>query len=74
MGATEALSPISRILVMGLMFLGRLGPLTVAAALARDDPAGDWRYPQERSRSVEHCAAGYQAVGVLTSPRFGTIL
>jgi trk system potassium uptake protein TrkH len=47
MGVTEALSPMSRILVMGLMFLGRLGPLTVAAALARDDPSGDWQYPQE---------------------------
>ncbi len=46
-GATPALAPVSRLLVTFLMFLGRLGPLTVAAALARRDELGDWRYPEE---------------------------
>ena len=46
-GATPTLAPASRLLVAGLMFLGRLGPLTVAAALARRDELGDWRYPEE---------------------------
>ena len=46
-GATMTLAPASRLLVTGLMFLGRLGPLTVAAALARRDELTDWRYPEE---------------------------
>ena len=29
-GVTALLSPASRILIIGLMFLGRLGPLTIA--------------------------------------------
>jgi trk system potassium uptake protein TrkH len=46
-GATPTLAPASRVLIIVLMFAGRLGPLTVAAALARRDELGDWRYPEE---------------------------
>jgi trk system potassium uptake protein TrkH len=46
-GATASLTPLARLVVTFLMFLGRLGPLTVAAALARRDELRDWRYPEE---------------------------
>jgi trk system potassium uptake protein TrkH len=46
-GATTTLTPLSRVLVSLLMFAGRLGPLTVAAALARQDELRDWQYPEE---------------------------
>ena len=46
-GATASLTPPARLVVTFLMFLGRLGPLTVAAALARRDELRDWRYPEE---------------------------
>lgn len=46
-GATATLTPLSRVLVSLLMFSGRLGPLTVAAALARQDELRDWQYPEE---------------------------
>lgn len=46
-GATATLTPLSRVLVSLLMFVGRLGPLTVAAALARPDELRDWQYPEE---------------------------
>jgi trk system potassium uptake protein TrkH len=35
MGMTPELSGVGRVVTIGLMFLGRVGPLTVAAALAR---------------------------------------
>lgn len=47
-GITGDLTPASRLLVMLLMFCGRLGPLTLANALA---PGGaslrDWQHPEE---------------------------
>ncbi len=46
-GVTSALAPASRILISVLMFVGRLGPLTVAASLARENPLTDWQYPEE---------------------------
>jgi trk system potassium uptake protein TrkH len=46
-GATATLTPLSRVLVTLLMFAGRVGPLTVAAALARQDELHDWQYPEE---------------------------
>jgi Trk-type K+ transport system membrane component len=46
-GITDALSPASRLLVAVLMFLGRLGPLTVAASFARENPPDDWQCPEE---------------------------
>jgi len=46
-GATATLTPASRVLVAVMMFVGRLGPLTVAGALAREDQITDWQYPEE---------------------------
>lgn len=47
-GITAELSPASRLLVSLLMFCGRLGPLTLASALAsRRSHLKDWQYPEE---------------------------
>lgn len=46
-GITSLLSPASRLIVSALMFCGRLGPLTIALALARQNPLEDWQYPEE---------------------------
>lgn len=46
-GVTPFLEPSSRLLVTILMFLGRLGPLTVASSLAAAATLRDWRYPAE---------------------------
>jgi trk system potassium uptake protein TrkH len=47
-GATPLLTPGSRLLVALLMFAGRLGPLTVAVALAGERRGrADWQYPEE---------------------------
>jgi trk system potassium uptake protein TrkH len=46
-GVTGFLEPSSRLIVTILMFLGRLGPLTVASSLAAASTIGDWRYPEE---------------------------
>jgi trk system potassium uptake protein TrkH len=49
MGVTSDLSPASRWLTIALMFMGRVGPLTFAAAiaLARPTSAGEFRYAYE---------------------------
>jgi trk system potassium uptake protein TrkH len=47
MGMTPHLLEPSRLLVTFLMFLGRLGPLTVASAVASSRPLDDWQYPEE---------------------------
>lgn len=49
MGVTDELSPASRVLTVLLMYLGRVGPLTFAAAIALDRPnaAGEFRYAYE---------------------------
>lgn len=49
MGVTSELSAFGRVLTMLLMFLGRVGPLTFAAAIAlrRPTPAGEFRYAYE---------------------------
>jgi trk system potassium uptake protein TrkH len=48
MGLTTNLSPAGRAVVIGLMFLGRVGPLAVAAALTvRAPAAGKFRYAYE---------------------------
>jgi len=47
MGVTPHLLEPSRVLVTFLMFLGRLGPLTVASAVAASRPLDDWQYPEE---------------------------
>ncbi len=47
-GITTALSPASRLLVALLMFCGRLGPLTLANAVASGHPGlADWQHPEE---------------------------
>ena len=46
-GVTSMLLVPSRWLVAFLMFLGRLGPLTVASAVASTEPLDDWSYPEE---------------------------
>ena len=49
MGATADLSPSGRWVAILLMYLGRVGPLTFAAAIAlrRPTPAGEFRYAYE---------------------------
>ena len=49
MGATGGLSPAGRVAIVVLMFLGRVGPLSFAAALARPRraPVGGFRYAHE---------------------------
>lgn len=46
MGVTPELSPIGKIVIMCLMFLGRVGPLTLAFSLARAQQS-NIRYPDE---------------------------
>jgi trk system potassium uptake protein TrkH len=48
-GLTPQLSTTGRVVILCLMFLGRVGPLTLAAALAvpRTGPAGEFRYAYE---------------------------
>lgn len=45
-GVTDELSAEGRLIVTILMYVGRLGPLTVAAALGSSQPIDDWRYPE----------------------------
>ena len=44
MGATSQLTKVGRLLIIVLMFVGRLGPLTMAVALARKKVGGRFRY------------------------------
>lgn len=46
-GVTDELQPLSRLWVTLLMYVGRLGPLTFAAALFAAGSRDDWRYPEE---------------------------
>lgn len=46
-GITPTLTPGGKIVVILLMFVGRLGPLTVAVAIARQRPAADVRLGEE---------------------------
>lgn len=46
-GITGLLEPSSKLVLALLMFLGRLGPLTVASSLAAASTLRDWRYPEE---------------------------
>lgn len=48
MGQTTQLSPLGRVVVILLMFIGRVGPLSMAAALSRETPyGGRMRYAYE---------------------------
>lgn len=48
MGFTPDLSDAGRMLIISTMFLGRLGPMTVAFALARGRSRSRIRYPEEK--------------------------
>jgi trk system potassium uptake protein TrkH len=49
MGVTGDLTPVSKVLTIALMYLGRVGPLTFASAVALSRPplAGEFRYAYE---------------------------
>lgn len=47
-GLTQSLSSAGRLIIIVLMFLGRVGPLTMAMALAKIHSEGNYRYPQGR--------------------------
>jgi Trk-type K+ transport system membrane component len=47
-GITAALPPAAQMILIGLMFVGRVGTVTVAAALALRARHVPYRYPQER--------------------------
>lgn len=48
LGVTGDLTDIGKLLLVALMFLGRIGPLTVAFALARRNESPKYKYPEER--------------------------
>lgn len=50
MGITQGLTPVGKAVIIATMFAGRLGPLTVAVALARRQSRnkGKIRYPEEK--------------------------
>lgn len=49
MGATGELTPVGKLLTIVLMYVGRIGPLTLATAIALDRPtlSGEFRYAYE---------------------------
>lgn len=47
MGVTSALSPLSKILIIITMFIGRLGPMTFALALGEKKIKENLKYPKE---------------------------
>ena len=48
MGVTKSLSLGGRIVLMASMFLGRVGPLTIAIALSQRQVPGKYNYPSEQ--------------------------
>jgi trk system potassium uptake protein len=48
LGLTTELSPIGKILISLLMFMGRVGPLTIAFALARANKKLPYKYAEEK--------------------------
>lgn len=47
MGLTSQLSPVGKLIVIFTMFIGRLGPLTLAYALAKKTKSSKWNYPED---------------------------
>ena len=45
-GVTQSLSSVGRVIIMIMMYLGRVGPLTVALALTNRKNKADYRYPE----------------------------
>jgi trk system potassium uptake protein TrkH len=48
MGLTPLLSPLGKVIIIVAMFVGRLGPVTVAYAIARKQGHQPFRYPEEK--------------------------
>ena len=48
-GITADLPPVAQLILVGLMFMGRLGPLTLASALALRDRGRRFELPAERT-------------------------
>lgn len=48
LGVTPLLSTAGKCVIMVLMFVGRLGPLTIAFALTQDKPQSKLKYPEEK--------------------------
>lgn len=46
MGVTPTLSDAGKMIIITLMYLGRVGPLTVALALLSKKPEGNFKYPE----------------------------
>lgn len=46
MGLTPSLSPVGKVLIALTMFAGRVGPLTIAYALAQRKQKEYYRYPK----------------------------
>ena len=47
-GITPILSPLGKLLIMITMFVGRIGPLTLALAVAMKEQKIFYKYPQEK--------------------------
>jgi len=47
-GITAGLPPAGHVILILLMFIGRLGPITFASALALRDRRSTYEYPKER--------------------------
>ncbi|HEY5600149.1 MAG TPA: potassium transporter TrkG, partial [Candidatus Manganitrophaceae bacterium] len=47
-GITPRFSPLGKLILVVIMFVGRIGPLTLAFCLAERTAKGSYRYPQER--------------------------
>ena len=45
-GVTQKLSTVGRIIIMIMMYFGRVGPLTVALALTNRKKKVDYKYPE----------------------------
>jgi len=48
MGVTSTLTTLGKILIMIMMFLGRLGPLNLAFLLAKRTPVTKFQYGEEK--------------------------
>lgn len=46
-GITPQLPPVAKLIIIALMFIGRVGPVTIGAALILRHRRADFRYPQE---------------------------
>lgn len=47
LGITSELSSVGKVLIMILMFIGRIGPLSILYALSQPKPVADYAYPKE---------------------------